>query len=78
MSPSPSSYDTVAAIAKTQWSSSKNKGQQTGFGKSPRKSIFGEIAKRSISPGASGYGTSEIQNAYNKIGSSPLLTKKRH
>ena len=79
MSPSPSSYDIASAVAKTQWQQSKNKAPaQYGFGKSERKSIFGEIAKRSISPGAAGYNAALIEKSYDKVGSSPLLAKKRH
>ena len=66
-------------VAKTQWQQSKNKAPaQHGFGKSPRKSIFGEIAKRSISPGAGAYNAAAIEKSYDKVGSSPLLAKKRH
>jgi hypothetical protein len=79
MSPSPSSYDIATAVAKTQWQQSKNKAPaQYGFGKSARKSVFGEIAKRSISPGAGAYNASAIEKSYDKIGSSPILAKKRH
>jgi hypothetical protein len=42
----------------------------------PKVTYFAMIAKKSISPGAGNYKGAD--DAYKKIGSSPLLRNKRH